>query len=1142
LAIFADTENRALKKLISIHFLLLLTQLIFGQNGQPFLTNIDVQGIPLESRTYSMVQDENEVILIAKRQGIFTYDGANWGKVDVPGIPQKLMLLEDADVVLVALTGEFGKLEQGSTGEYTYTRLIDSTQMGADFTNIMIGKEAVFFYSTEAVYKTDLKLSESPIKLKDVPDAVYDGAFVLGSRFFIKKAGGSLDVLYRDSVIALPTRPFGLNEQLLFSIEPESGNTIICTANERLITFNGKRFMELNPDDHAYLDEHLMTTGIELEGNRYVIGTMSGGCIVVDSKTGKTLFTLNYRTGLPDNEVMAMCRDRNGGLWIAHELGITRVDLEIPINDFSAYPGIEGNLLTGIWHRNRLYVGTNNGVYYLSETKNRDEFLKMVEQQEAAKRVVVNNPVRKATPQKPKINQASTSARAKAIDETSSTEILIPEHLTEKEKRQLRRRLKKEKRQKLKNEAENVNSVEEPSSQAVIDSIVVKPKNEDSVIPKEVAIPTISAKQTRMEQASSFVYKRVEGLEVKSKQFVAYQNKLLVATNTGVYEVSGNRAVPIVSDVYVNHISESTAKNKFYVCTSSGYQTIRHVGDRWLVTEAADSLNANIYSIAEDGVMGLWMGSDNIAWYLDLDENGEEIGRTEYVFGPDQSEPVQIASISGVPHFLLPSGIYTYSESDDRMLPTTESRLFLSGNGKYLTNGADNNWFFNGSNWNSLETSDAGNTRFLELFDDLRDIHRDAKGNLWVVDGSQHLIRVDVKADSSISEVFNVYIRQMTDGTGAIFSLEEALTVHKKNSLEFLISAPFYLKSDGTDYQYRLVGLKDSWSRWNPSASIEIPFIPAGVYTLEIRARNILGQVSDISSLSFQIEETIWKRWYMVMLYALVLILIIFGVIKLRERTLREQQRELESMVKERTVELEEEKGKVEGLLLNILPKETAEELQANGKATAKHYNLASVLFTDFKGFTKFAEQTTPEDLVAELDHCFIQFDDITSSMGLEKIKTIGDAYMCAGGVPIKNKSNPISTTVCALRLRNVMRSIAIEKKKRGEKFWEIRIGVHSGPLTAGVVGKKKFAYDVWGDTVNTASRMESSSEPGKVNVSGATYELVKEYFDCEYRGKIDAKGKGLIDMYFIKGIVESYSENGDGITPNKELEMIMTL
>jgi class 3 adenylate cyclase len=840
---------------------------------------------------------------------------------------------------------------------------------------------------------------------------------------------------------------------------------------------------------------------------------------------------------------MAMCRDRNGGLWIAHELGITRVDLEIPINDFSAYPGIEGNLLTSIKHENRLYVGTNNGVFYLTQTLDRAEFLEMIQKQEVQK-AEVSNPTSKPTFQK--LNNQTASSNPKLPQKELTIEDQIPDHLSAKEKRQLRRKLKKEKRLKEKQQQENPVTENTPVKLAKSESLPPdyprKGMAKSEPLPENIAIPTVSAKQTRMEQATSYLFKRVEGLDVKSKQFVEYNGKLLVATNTGVFEVFGNKAVPVVENIYVNHISPSSKKNRFYVCTSNGYQTLEHEGNSWITRTTTDSIDANIYSVAEDGALDLWISSDNTAWRIHVDESGKALEKKEYLFGPDFSESVQIASIEGVPHFLLPSGIYTYSSDVDRMLPSTNSDLFLTGNGEYRLNGPGNNWFFNGQNWLPLDGSDGGNARFLELFDDPRDIHRDGKGNLWVVDGSENLIRIDAMADSSIGEIFNVYIRQMMDGSGALFSLSEALTVHKKNFLEFLISAPFYLKSDGTDYQYRLVGLKDTWSRWSPSASIEIPFIPAGVYTLEVRARNILGQVTGINSISFRIEERIWKRWYMIMLYALILILLVFLVIKLREKSLRDQQRELETMVKNRTVELEEQKGKVEDLLLNILPKETAEELQASGKATAKHYNMASVLFTDFKGFTKFAEHTKPEDLVSELDRCFIQFDDIVTALGLEKIKTIGDAYMCAGGVPIKNKSNPITATVCALRLRNAMRAIAEEKKEKGEKFWEIRIGVHTGPLTAGVVGKKKFAYDIWGDTVNTASRMESSSEAGKVNISGTTYELVKEYFDCEYRGKVDAKGKGLIDMYFVKGLKQAYSQNRDQVTPTHELEKIMAL
>jgi class 3 adenylate cyclase len=148
---------------------------------------------------------------------------------------------------------------------------------------------------------------------------------------------------------------------------------------------------------------------------------------------------------------------------------------------------------------------------------------------------------------------------------------------------------------------------------------------------------------------------------------------------------------------------------------------------------------------------------------------------------------------------------------------------------------------------------------------------------------------------------------------------------------------------------------------------------------------------------------------------------------------------------------------------------------------------------------------------------------------------------MCAGGVPIRNTNNAVAITLASLEIRDFMMHLQSEKKQRNERFWEIRIGVNTGPLTAGVVGKKKFAYDIWGDTVNTASRMESTSDPGQVNISATTFELVKDYFECTYRGKIDAKGKGEVDMYFVNRIRPEYSENGDTKTPNAALFQLVS-
>jgi adenylate cyclase len=203
-------------------------------------------------------------------------------------------------------------------------------------------------------------------------------------------------------------------------------------------------------------------------------------------------------------------------------------------------------------------------------------------------------------------------------------------------------------------------------------------------------------------------------------------------------------------------------------------------------------------------------------------------------------------------------------------------------------------------------------------------------------------------------------------------------------------------------------------------------------------------------------------------------------------------------------------------LLLNILPAEVAEELKTKGRTEAKLIDEVTVLFTDFKGFTQLSEKLSPQALVSEINDCFSAFDHIMQKYGVEKIKTIGDSYMAAGGLPTPNKTHPDDVVRAALEIQKYMHEHKLRKESAGELFFEIRIGVHTGPVVAGIVGVKKFQYDIWGDTVNTASRMESSGGVGKVNISGATYELVKDKFNCEYRGEIDAKGKGELKMYFV--------------------------
>ncbi len=267
-------------------------------------------------------------------------------------------------------------------------------------------------------------------------------------------------------------------------------------------------------------------------------------------------------------------------------------------------------------------------------------------------------------------------------------------------------------------------------------------------------------------------------------------------------------------------------------------------------------------------------------------------------------------------------------------------------------------------------------------------------------------------------------------------------------------------------------------------------------------------------------------------IFLLVLVSALLIVFLLTKRYYSVRLSQLQILLNQKTEELRAEKSKSASLLANVLPKNAADEIAAKGKAAKIKYNFVTVLFSDIQGFTKIAEETNPENLIDELDRFFFYFDSVVEKYRIEKIKTIGDAYMCAGGIPEKNRTNPVEVILAALEMRTYMDKLKETSQVEGMQYWDIRIGIHTGTVVAGVIGQKKLSYDIWGDTVNTASRMESSGEAGKINISGTTYEFVKDFFTCVYRGKMPVKYKGELEMYFVTSIRPELCDESGG--PNK--------
>ncbi|MBL7942110.1 MAG: hypothetical protein JNM00_05055, partial [Flavobacteriales bacterium] len=385
---------------------------------------------------------------------------------------------------------------------------------------------------------------------------------------------------------------------------------------------------------------------------------------------------------------------------------------------------------------------------------------------------------------------------------------------------------------------------------------------------------------------------------------------------------------------------------------------------------------------------------------------------------------------------------------------------------------------------------------------------------------------------SLLSSYFSDYMYTKSMVPFASLPMEPVFS-YNLNHLTFEFAPRDWCFNQSVSLYIRLEGADANWNAI-PSGTITYSSLAPGHYVLRYKAVNGAGLESEEETFSFTIMPPLWQTKGFLIAMGVLLSALLFGLYKWRVRMLERDKKMLEVKVAERTEELRLEKDKSDNLLLNILPMQTAVELKEKGEAATRTYEHVSVLFTDFEGFTRLSGTMDSGELVRVLDRYFKAFDRISSQYRIEKIKTIGDAYMCASGLFNFNKSHAAEMVAFGLELLNAVQEINDDRASHGETPWRIRIGIHSGPVIAGVVGKKKFAYDIWGDTVNTASRMESSGEPGKLNISGATADACGPYFDLTPRGQVSIKGKGMMEMYFVRGFRPGYASAGNDQLPSE--------
>jgi class 3 adenylate cyclase len=1143
-----------------------------AQEALPFVTDVELNRNFSDSRIGSMVQNGEDVMLFSTSRGLLKYDGSDWERIATPSPVLRVYHHKISNRVFVGLKTGAAEVLKSDSGEYLIKPIAEiSSELPIQ--QIIGTDKEVFFIGENAVFALE-PLSKELAVVRQFPSKFISGAFIYEKQLHILMDQEGLFRLEEGVELKEIPGHVDITEDLvLFSFETING-TFIGFENDLLYRFDGDKFQSIESNLQEFLSHNILSDGLLLNDSLMALSTLAGGAVIANVSSNEITYRFDYTTGTKDNEIFCLGTDRDNGLWLAYDAGLSRIDLAQPIKNYKGFPGLDGNLTTSLISNGVLHVGTGNGVFVLKKATNRAEINRMMQdmmrkQREAKKQIEFTYVPRQ---QYLATREQKKNAKQKEVASLMERFMANPEEakadFSKKENRDLKREMRRQRKdsRKRKSVGEAIqdfftggsdkaetdsNRANENSGQSSTTGLIPNPrmgsqgsgmtappgsradkKTKPQVLNQQSDKKTTEAESQKIEELrKSFLFKKISGIDVKCRQLISVKNQVFAATNNGLYLIKGEGSSNLTPGLYINYVTVSADGKKLFIASLDGVHELATTENgEWAVKTLNDSVQFVAYNIVESSEGDVWAGTDNGAYRYSN-------GQAKFYAIPDVlNERVLVSKAYGEIHFLLPNALFHFVVDTDTILPATLPEFPISDRLDYLLGNDDIIWIKSDLGWSVLNGEKITPLLpYLDLFEDIIHLSTDTEGNIYVIDKGADLYSVMNRNEDSEYK-FNVYIKKVVDANGQPFSLQEMKIETEDGALIFNVSAPFYLKSKGTLYQFRIEGHRNNWSKWDDKSEIDPGNFSPGDYVLEVRAKNILGEVSEIKTLAFSIPPPLFRRWYFLLLYALLLSLLIFGIIKVRESSLRETQRILEDKVAQRTSELESEKGKTEELLLNILPKDTAEELQKNGKATARHYNQVSVLFTDFKGFTEFAENTKPEDLVNELHRCFVGFDEIIGKYYLEKIKTIGDAYMCAGGVPIRNNSNAIAITLASLEIRDFMTQVILEKRAKNEPILEIRIGMHTGPLTAGVVGLKKFAYDIWGDTVNTASRMESTSEPGKINVSGPTYQLIKKYFDCEFRGKKQVKGKGMVEMYFVNSIKVEFSENGDQKTPNKGL------
>ena len=854
----------------------------FSQEGSLFLTHFQ-ENMVTNLNHWSITQDSSNNMFFANRKGILKYNGENWDFIKVPFIPYALSHHTETGKIFIGGDQDIGYLTRDPKGLYHYQSLAPDSLWSGKFINIENVDSVLYFRSEETIVRVDpakLAVEKSWHAEENKP---FTGLIHNDEHIFINQWNEGLHRLQNDTLFPIVSGFWTENKEILFSLPYSKNRLLIGADDNKLYLFDGMKFYNFSLRNQSYIEESIMADAVNISEDYFALSTLAGGVVIIDKTSRKILYTINYQTGLPCDEVTAIGLDRNRGLWVGHTYGISRAALGLPVKKFSAYPGIRGNLINTIVQDSTLYLATGEGLFLLDEEKNYQE-------QKITVRVEEEIPVISESQQQSSDEEEEAEKNQQEAEQQEESQSAFKKFFN-----------------KLfggKKETPKQKKIEEVKKEPKVQQ---KPQTETRISYQKKKIYSL--------QSISHQFKKIEGIEGRCEQLVPYEGGILAGTYNGVYYVNDKGAVTqVAQDIYPWQIL-STNNYGLLIATSSGIIKATRENGEWQSSDYLTEIDGPVYSLAfNDKTGALWVGGEDKTYKIPLNHEGKTSNTYEYSIPTKYSEKYYVRNVEQDVYLFVSTGIYRYHSKADSFAIHShyQTDSLMQPDYQYVLSQPDISWINNKKHWERFDNKEKKQdslSLYLKLFNNIQNISLSQMNHLWVI-ADNELYRINLNKGVPEKNNFKTFFTSIQSG-GKRYLKHSRPDIKKENtSLEFNVAAPHYIKKGSNQYQFYIEGLTDGWSEWSDDPNIQI-FARKGEYRIKARAKNIWGQVSETKEIVYEVPPPFTETNTFYVLVALGLAGIIFVIIELRERKLKRDKRILEEAVSKRTSTIEEQKEEI---------------------------------------------------------------------------------------------------------------------------------------------------------------------------------------------------------------------------------------